>query len=78
MLSKRARNTLAMLAKAARGHPRLLSEDAMGRKFKANGKPVKESGALQELIDAGVLRPSGDALLPGMTQTYQFNPEATA
>ncbi len=78
MLSKRARNILARLAKAAKGHPRLLSQNADGRRFMANGRQIRESGALSELFESGVLTPNGDALLPGMTQTYQFNPEAAA
>ena len=52
----------------------MLSQDANGQFFRADGVLVKESAALRELIDSGVLRASGDALLPGMTQTYQFNP----
>ena len=78
MLSKRARNALARLAKAAKGHPRILSQDSEGRMFLANGRQIRESGALSELFEAGVLTPNGDALLPGMTQTYQFNPAAAA
>ncbi len=76
MLSKRARNVLAKLSKAAKGRPSLLSRDGDGRTYMANGRSIRESGGLAELIEAGVLAPNGDALLPGMTQTYQFNPAA--
>ncbi len=78
MLSRRARGILARLSKVAKGHPRLLSRDGDGRMFMANGHGIRESGGLFELIEVGVLVPSGDALLPGMTQTYQFNPAAAA
>ncbi len=78
MLSKRARDVLAKLSKAAKGCPRLLSRDGDGRMFMADGRGIRESGGLAELIEAGVLTASGDALLPDMTQTYQFNPAAAA
>ncbi len=78
MLSKRARGVLAKLSKAAKGCPNLLSRDGDGRTFLANGQGIRESGGLAELIEAGVLTPNGDALLPGMTQTCQFNPAAAA
>ena len=75
MLSKKARRALKKLTDAAKGSGHLLRVDGGGDYYLANGKRFVGAG-IEELIDAKVLKPSYDALLPGMTQTYQFNPAA--
>ncbi len=77
MLSRRARTALGRLGKAAKGSKHILSVNGHGEWFTADGRIIVHKGIF-ELIDEGVLVPNGDALLPGMTQTYQFNPAAAA
>ena len=77
MLSKRARTALGRLKPAAIGSNYLLSVNGHGEWFTGNGRKITHKG-IHDLIDAGVLVPVGDALLPGMTQTYRFDPQAAA
>ena len=77
MLSKRARTALGRLGKMSGGSKYLLSVNGDGEWFAGDGQAITHKG-IHDLIDAGVLTASGDALLPGMTQTYRFNPQAAA
>lgn len=76
MLSRRARVALGRLGKRGKGSKYLLQVNGHGERFTADGRMIIHKG-VDDLIEAGVLIPCEDGLLPGMTQTYRFNPEAS-
>lgn len=74
-LSSRARQDLRMLFKRAKGHSYLFLQQSDGEQFHPDGKKVKTSSGVSELIEQKVVIPNEDGLFPGMSQTYSFNPK---
>lgn len=66
------RRAIVRLTMKMRSGERLLYDVSLGRVFWGNGRTVSP-GVVAAAIEDGVIRPAGDGLLPGFSQSYALS-----
>lgn len=73
MLTKSHRDVMNLIGKYSKGGLPRFHHDGKATYFLPDGKRLRKTAALTELIEWGVFRPAEDGLFPGHPQSWVFD-----